>query len=322
MKRQACMFFLALLIVYPLHAQHAVYLPKPAERGSQDWLSLSLSVDSGLMFGMLYEYVFIDNENDGKYNDMLSKLDWQLNPLVYTGVIIQAEMWKKWILGVGFWIGIPGPLGRMEDRDWGTQALGYTGNLEVYSHHDNFLKEAVFADINFGYNVSGDDSLVFSPLIGFNYKHIFMSGRNGEREIPTYYSWEGLEVITYQQNYYIFYVGAQISWTPMSLLTLQLFTCYSPVVFSFNIDEHVGSATYIDLPIWGQYIHVDAAVFFHILNEINIRLKGSFSYMPVFKGQLYAKPLGSDTYVLYISDRGGGSFILGGADMSFIFNLE
>jgi outer membrane protease len=318
MRIRVLMLILLLCILFPLQAQHALYLPKPPDTKDTDWLSLSMSVDSGLIFGMLYEYVFVDNENDGKYNDTLSRLDWQLNPLVYTGITIQAEMWKSWIFTAGFWVGIPGPLGRMEDRDWGTESLGYTGNLESYSHHDNILKEAFFADTNFGYSILNNDDLFFAPFIGFNFKHIYMSGRNGEREYPTYYSWEG-EVITYQQNYYIFYVGAQISWTPLSLFTLQLFTCYSPVVFSYNIDVHNWKATYIDLHIWGQYIHVDAAVSLHISEWINLRLKGNFSYMTAFKGQLYIKPDGSDTYFLDTSLRGGGSFILGGAEISVIF---
>jgi outer membrane protease len=323
MKKIVGIILFILFVMFPLCAQHADYLPHGKSVITSDWISLMISVDGGVIFGKLFEYVYVANDNDGEFNDVLSRLDWQLNPLVYAGITMQAEMWDNWILGVGAWMGIPAALGRMEDRDWGTDALGYTGNLMSYSHHDNVLKEAVFADINFGYKVTIDDTLVFLPLIGFNYKHIFMSGRNGVKEIPSIpkITWEG-EVITYQQNYYIFYVGAQISWSPLPFLTMQLFAGYSPITFSYNIDYHVNDATYVDLPVWGQYISVEAGILFHLIDGYSIRLKGNFEYIPSFQGQLFGKPYGSDEYALYTSNRGGGSFILGGAGLALIIDLN
>jgi len=319
----ACFLFLAI----SLSAQHATYLPGNDYQIDEDWLTLSISLDSGMLFGMLYEYVFLDNESDGKFDDMVSRLDWQLNPLVYTGLTMQAEMWDQLVVGLGFWLGIPGPLGSMEDRDWvdPNYPHPYTGTLGIISFSDNVLKEAVFADINVGYKIFEDDILLIIPLLGFNFKHIYMCGRNGYQESPPGTwdtSWFGQEAITYQQNYYIFYLGIQTVWSPLHFLDLQLFASYSPVVFAFNVDKHLlTSYDYVDIPVWGHYVYVDAAINFRIINELSVKLHGSFSWIPIFKGDLYAKDADEDIYILYPSNRGGGSLIMGGINISIVLNL-
>jgi outer membrane protease len=301
-----------------LSAQHAAYLPRNNYQIDEDWLTLSISLDSGMFFGMLYEYVFIDRDADGYYNGLYSKLDWQLNPLIYSGFTMQAEMWEQMVIGLGFWLGIPGLLGTMEDRDWDDD-----GDYIKFSHHDNYLMNAIFADINIGYNVIKNDVFVFSPLIGFNYKHILMSGRDGYAQYPPTDPPKPAsgDLIHYEQNYYVAYFGFQTSWAPVPLFSMQLFCSYSPMVFGFNIDNHLSkNMDYIDIPVWGHYVYINAAIFFHIINELSVKLHGSFSWIPVFKGNIYAKKSSEDTYALYSNGRGGGSLIMGGINISIVLN--
>ncbi|MBN1797107.1 MAG: omptin family outer membrane protease [Spirochaetales bacterium] len=325
MKRIYFLFLLSVVIVSSMSAQHATYLPDRAPEINAGWLRLDIAVESGVLFGMLYEYVFIDFESDDKYDDMLSRLDWQLNPLFYAGVTVQAEMWEQLVVGLGFWLGVPLPLGYMEDRDWGNGG-GYTGNLEIFSHHDNMLLNAVFADINAGYNLVKDSTLVFTPLIGFTIKHVLMSGRDGYQEQPpgTLVQTFDEELITYEQNYYICYIGAQVCWTPHPLLSLQLFCCYSPLVFAYNVDRHLHpsvAAEYLDLPEFGHYIHVNPVVFIHILKDVSIKAQGSLTYVPEFKGKIYTRPLSGGSF-LYITDhKGGASMLAWGMNIACVVHL-
>jgi outer membrane protease len=329
MRIRVLMLILLLCILFPLQAQHALYLPKPPDTKDTDWLSLSISVDSGLIFGMLYEYVFVDNENDGKYNDTLSRLDWQLIPLVYTGFSLDAELFKSFTIGLGGWVGIPAVVGYMEDRDWGTLALGYTGILESYSHHTNYLYNAFFADINLGYNIVKTDSLVCIPLLGFNYKHFFMSGRDGYQEVPPGSPPNPLsgELITYEQNYYIVYIGVKTFFAPLPWLSIQLFAAYSPIVFGFNVDKHLHPsvrADYIDIPQWGQYVDVNVAAMFRIMNDFAIKLQGEYMYVSQFQGDLYAKLIhtGSNDFVRLSSSKGGASLESLNISLGCIFGIS
>jgi outer membrane protease len=329
MRIQTCVLFLTLCVIFPLQAQHAVYLPKPPETQVADWISMSLAVDSGLMCGMLYEYVFIDNENDGKFNDMLSRLDWQLNPLVYVGFSLDAELLNLFTLGLGGWLGIPSVLGYLEDRDWGTPMLGYTGNLEGFSHHTNFLYNAFFADINLGYNLIKTDPLVCIPLLGFNYKHFLMSGRDGYQEVPPGNLPTELsgELITYEQNYYIVYMGIKAFYSPLPWLGIQLFACYSPMVFGFNIDKHLHPsvrADYIDIPLWGQYVNVNLAALFRIMNDFMIKLQGEYMYVSQFQGDIYAKLIyqGSNDFVKITSSKGGASLYSINISLGCVFGIS
>jgi len=228
------------------------------------------------------------------------------------------------VVCLGFWLGIPGPLGYMEDRDWVDPiTVVYTGTLGIISFHDNVLRDAVFADINVGYHILKDNILTITPFLGFNFKHIYMSGRDGYQERPPgtlYASFSG-EVITYEQNYYIFYLGIQATWSPLLFLDIQLFACYSPLVFSYNVVIHMPDDEYLDLAAWGHYIYINPAINFRVIENLSLKVHGSFSWVPIFKGASYTKKVYDDEYILFTNSRGGGSLILGGVNLSIILDL-
>ncbi len=324
MKKIVGIILFILFVMFPLCAQHAQFLPKEHKQSTGDWLRWSVSADSGMFFGMLYEYVFIARDSDGQYNDTLSRLDWQLNPLVYCGFSLDAELFHNFTLGLGTWLGLPALLGYMEDRDWDAN----NGDYISFSHHDNFLINAVFVDFNIGYNVINTDSFVLVPLLGFNYKHFRMAGRDGYQEQPPGSVPNTLSgvLITYEQNYYIPYVGVKTFWSPVQLLSLQFFACYSPMVFGFNIDNHLHPsvrADYIDVPLWGNYLSVDIVVYLNLMNDWSLKLHAGYMYITKFKGDIYARLiyLGSNDYVQSSSSRGGASLQLLNVSLGVVFDI-
>jgi outer membrane protease len=319
------LFLILLLITYSLHAQHALYLPDKNRESESGWLQFAASAETGLLAGMLYEYVFIADDPDGIFNDMLSRLDWQLNPLFYAGVTLQVELWNQLTVDLGFWAGIPALLGSMEDRDWVDPGTGnYTGILGIISFHDNFLTNAFFIDVNVGYKAVDSPCFILTPLIGFNWKHILMSGRNGHQEKPPgtpVGTFDG-EVITYEQNYFIYYFGVQATWAPHPLFQLQLFCCYSPLVFGVNIDKHLlRSLEFVDLPVFGHYFCANPAVCLNITEDLSLRLEGSFNYIPAFQGKIYARPLSGGDYSLSNDSKGGAGMITWGITLGCVIQL-
>src|SRR4030042_6152165 len=87
-----CMALLCcLFLAAPLFSQHAVQLESwraspTDEAGKVTAPILSLGLDSGVLFGIIGEWVFVDREADNAYDDVLSWLDWQQKPLFYAGL--------------------------------------------------------------------------------------------------------------------------------------------------------------------------------------------------------------------------------------------
>ena len=304
-----------------LYAQHAPELESfrfsPEEKtGRETAFALSIGPDSGFLFGMLQEWVFIDRDGGNAYDDVLSRLDWQQNPQFYLGVSGSLMPLPRFFIGFGGWMGIPGILGYLEDRDWDA----VTGVYDHFSHHDNLLKNSLFFDLNVGYCFIRSSYVLLNGLLGFNYKQIHMTGENGWREyppgspaIPMYG-----EVIDYELNFFIPYLGVELNYAPAQILSVDVFLSVSPwITFVYDRDDHILAGEYFqDLPQWGFHLSGVISLSFHLGGGWNLCLKNTIMWSPPIKGPSFVG--GS----LSAGELAGASLLLGGVSLSLKWSFS
>jgi hypothetical protein len=273
-----------------------------------------------MLFGMLNEWVFCDINGNGAYDFTLSRLDWQLDPLCYAGVSLSLEPLPRFFIGFGGWLGIPGTLGFLEDRDWD---LG-TGIYIIFSHHDNVLVSAQFADINLGYSIVYENNFVLNAITGFNFKRFTMSGRNGYQEIPpgTPFATFPGEVINYECNIFIPYFAAEAAWAPLPFLSIDAFISVSPpLTFVYARDNHVGGNYFVDRPQFGFFITGILNLSLHLGAGFDLRLHNMVMWLPPIKGTTYVLTPGNDYFTTNPLSRGGSSLIIYGITISIGLSL-
>jgi outer membrane protease len=273
----------------------------------------NIGLDEGVMFGMLQEWVFINRGGNTGYNDVLSRIDWQQSPQFYIGATGSIMPFPRFFIGFGGWLGIPSLLGYFEDRDWDP----ITGIYSGISHMQNTLINSVFYDINLGYSFIYDTNTILNLLIGFNFKQISMYAQNGWDEVPP----GGPPVlrsdraIDYEINFFIPYIGIELKYSPVPVLSLDTFLSISPwITFIYDRDFHHtspwGPEYFQDLPQWGFYFSGVISLCFHIANGWNIRLKNTIMWSPPIKGPSFLD--GS----LSGGELAGASLLLGGVSLS------
>jgi outer membrane protease len=305
---------------FSLFAQHALQLEgyqfpgTDPGQGNGNPITFHIGIESGALFGMINEWVFKDVKANQSFDFTVSRLDWQLDPLFYIGAVGSVKPCPRFYIGFGGWLGLPGLFGYLEDRDWDET----TGDYIVFSHHDNVLVNAQFADINIGYSFLEENTLILNGIIGFNFKRIYMSGRNGWQEDPpgTVTSVYTYEVITYELYFFTPYLALEAAWAPVPLLTIDAFLSASPfLTFAYAHDKHVGGHVYDDFPQFGFSFSAVLCLSLHLGAGYDLRLKNYFVWIPPFKGRDY------QDNNFQSSVKGGASLITYGVSLSIVTGL-
>ena len=247
------------------------------EKAPERKMSINASFDTGILYGMIQEYVYTDNRT-------LSKLDWDLKPLVYAGFSIVGT-YNNILLSFASWHGCNSNLGLMEDYDWVEP-----GTLTHYSRHSNVLEKAVFTEISTGVRIINTGTFSFSTIAGFNYSLVKMSARNGYIEYPPGSLREdvyGLGII-YEQKYYIPYLGLALT---------KMYGDNSGIIaaikFSFfgtckAVDNHIKTGIdYYDRVESVRFIHVEAGVFYNISDNTRFFISPAYTFIPEQSGNSY-----------------------------------
>jgi outer membrane protease len=286
------------------------------ENVGQNVFSFNIAPDFGMMFGMLQEWVFINRDGRTSFDDVYSRLDWQLNPLFYIGAAGSLMPIPRLFFGFGGWLGIPGLLGYEEDRDWDE----LTGVYEVYSYLNNVLSNALFLDFNVGYSLVYQTFLTFNCIIGFNLKQFHMVGQDGWQESPpgTFDQYLVGPAIDYELNYFIPYIAGELAWAPVNWLSFDLFLSVCPfLTFVYDRDYHIlRDLTFQDLPVFGFYIASALSISIYFGSGFSFNIKGNFQWAPPFKGNTYMEGY------RVVNARGGSSLLLGGISIGFKYTFS
>src|SRR3989304_6387100 len=115
--RKICLLLLFIMTPLSLSAQHALQIEGYQYQPDKTF-SFDIGLETGALFGTIGEWVFFDKNGDGSFSFVESRLDWQCNPLFYTGLAGSVEFLPRFFIGFGFWLGGPRLLGFMGERGW------------------------------------------------------------------------------------------------------------------------------------------------------------------------------------------------------------
>ena len=235
----------------PARAMHATGQPGSGSlQTTAGGFSFSLGSSVGLVEGTASELVYY-YPNGRKFK--LSELTWDLKDVVMAGVHGSVG-YSRWLrLNLGVWSALNEGNGMMVDRDWAYAPTASAAFLEPNDqnwthesrHPDTSLDKGTIVDVNLSVLALPAGPFSLRGIVGFKSDTWNWSSRGG-----TYvYSVEGFrdttgafpagqQVITYEQQYSIPYIGVGASWA-WPAFQLESHLLYSPLVSASDSDYHV-----------------------------------------------------------------------------------
>ncbi len=265
-------------------------------------LSFEFSPEFGVLMGTVNEYVF--DEHCKNTNNMLSRLDWDLQCTPYFSGKIDFTIANLIYIGTKGKIAIPGRSGYIQDYDWKnstTDAWIHDDPHELtnYSKNTNFLDHYYNLSFAAGGKISIKDTLYIIPLISYEYSYIkfhatdgFYAYKNDDFKIHNITG----DSFTYEQESNILKTGLQIDFEPIPKIFISTDFYISPGLAHINaLDCHIDrSLAFFDEMNNGILLQTGSSVFYNINNNNKLGFTLNFEYLPVSKGQTSFKSLDSN----------------------------
>ncbi|MEJ5360790.1 MAG: omptin family outer membrane protease [Spirochaetota bacterium] len=245
---------------------------------------LETNTGVGYSQGIIGEYVY-DN------NRLLSRLNWNIDYLWYYHFSV-ALGYNSFFAKIQVHNGINDKIGAIDDSDWVDKNNPSTKTH--YSKHDNYLERYASYSCNIGFKSEITESINLKPYIGFLYKSLKMSARDGYLEYPPGSPKDpvyGVGII-YEQRYYIPFIAlaSEINITE----TIGILAGISVSLFAYaeDIDNHVHRNPGDDIDFYANYegiiyFHAYAGCFLSLNDTIKIALSILYEYVPEQKGDTY-----------------------------------
>lgn len=199
----------------------------------------------GLANGEAKEHVY-DYDGPGGARCQLSRLDWDIKNVVMGGGSLsvrpfsgQNPFLERFTVNGGMWIALTEGSGEMDDYDWlDTGSADWTH----YSLSDVDVTEGYRLDLNLAFDVWANPSFAVRAMAG--YKQDGWSWEDsGDYQLYPEYGYipkylDGENMINYEQEFRMPYLGATVDWT-WEALTVSGYLTWSPIVEATDWDEHV-----------------------------------------------------------------------------------
>ena len=211
----------------------------------------SLSPLFGFQYGQADEIVYKYPTSDIYYSELL----WDLRPMFYAGFNIDFSPRNPFesnglLLSSTLKFGLTFKTGIIENRDW----LGEDDELTHYSRHNLFLKRAILTDLTVGYSFRLTNIFALGAYLETSFMHYSWIAKDGFGQYPWGEHFFQGQVINYMQNWIIISPGLSLKLRLSSLLSLEGVFSYSPVIFCFARDHHIGrDDVFLDYPRWCHY---------------------------------------------------------------------
>lgn len=242
-------------------------------------LTVRAAADTGLLYGKIQEYVYSSGKD-------ISRLDWEIMPLIYTGFSLCAA-YGNYSLAFGLWSGINYNAGNIEDFDWENG----DSTLTHYSKHDSILEKALFTDINLSYidKYSGRFSIIYRA--GFTTSTVKMAAVNGYLEYPP--GSEKVDLygtgITYEQALYAPYAGLGIDLPLTGKVSVSANVNFSIFAWCASVDNHLNrNLIFYDNVYSAIFLHAETSITYTLIENIRLRLAAAYTLLPETKGSSYA----------------------------------
>lgn len=208
----------------------------PAKEGSKLPVTGSFSVN--LLNGDAVEHVYDYETMDGRRRQ-LSRLDWDLSEIFMAGGEISARVAPKVTINAGLWLALTEGSGEMDNYDW----LDYASTEPThYSLSEVDVTEGYAIDVNATVDLLQRESITLRGVAGYKQNGWTWTDRGvfalypefGPRPIDL----EGENLIDYEQEFRIPYIGAQAAMAVQSV-AVSMYANYSPIVEANDWDHHI-----------------------------------------------------------------------------------
>lgn len=242
----------ALLAFAPAAARAGYVSGNPDSRvstTSSAGMTFSLGASLGVVEGTASEFAFYYPYGK-KFK--LSELTWDIKDVAMGGLHGTVGFGRRVRLNFGAWSALSEGSGRMIDRDW-DYPDSYTlflepngGNWTHESRHpDTSLDKAIIFDQSLSVLALQLGSFSLSGLVGYKHDTWRWSARGGTYTYSLYGFRDlsgsiapGKQVIVYEQQYSIPYVGVSAGWARPAF-QMQAHVLYGPAVTASDSDYHV-----------------------------------------------------------------------------------
>jgi len=290
--------------------------------------SFSLCPQFGLVSGHVEEIVYPTTTKA----PMLSLLLWDMKPVFYYGFLMDfspVKPMEKWgfFSGLSLKFGIPGPSGRMEDKDWLSDE---NTELTCYSIHDNITKEIFLLDYSAGVSFPFFNILLVKTFINISYMLFRFNGENGHGFYPWRNPPEKIfngKVISYRQEWFHAAPGVSLGFSYKEYFLVEISFMATPLVISAGLDEHKYKedyehkyeekiVQYRDRMKGGVMLEPGFKFFVPVTRRMGVSWEISWRYINGTRGDSYERaantgePIGSGIDVLSANEAGSGLSIL------------
>lgn len=226
--------------------------PDPgAPQGPGAGVSFSLAASVGLLEGTATELAFY-YPYGRKFK--LSELTWDLQDIVMAGVNGSVDIGRRFRINLAAASALSAGNGMMVDRDWNysdVQSMFLEPSAHNWTdesrHPDTSLDTGINLDLNLSVLALQAGPFALRGLVGCKYDSWKWSARGGTYIYSTEYYGSrdragsfpaGEEVITYEQQYVIPYLGVGASWTKTAF-QIESHLLFSGAVYARDTDYHV-----------------------------------------------------------------------------------
>lgn len=201
------------------------------------YLGTSLGMENG---DMTYT---IRGPEDGGWR---SKLEWPLDGVLYAGGDLSALVGERFQIAASIWKSLNDDAGTMKDSDWLDEyssylELVYGDDKAVYGEFDSTI-DALQVDLNGQFAFLRGPNWALSAILGYAYTSWEWTAGDGFQRSP-FRDFNVGQVsgtgIVYEETINVPYLGVSLSFTPMSVIGMNLYTLYSPIARCKDIDDHV-----------------------------------------------------------------------------------
>jgi len=304
-------FFTFLVIIFI-----SFLLINPAICDAQSNYGFSVAPQFGFVHGQALEFVYPSSNN--LKSEILSELRYDMKPVFYLGLQVDfglTNLMKSpgFFSSIIFKAGFSGDSGFHENRDWRSTE---NDALTDYSVHTNKTREFFWLDAALGVSIPIESLFYIKPFFSGSWMRFAYTGRDGYGlyargkkydefgnpipdssmfptmffpidDNPVYYSYEGRDVIRYQQEWLLLAIGFSVGTDFFSPFSLDLSFQISPFTYCAAMDEHLTTnVTYLDYTSFGFFFEPKGNISIAI-NKIDLSLAFTYRYIAKTRGQSY-----------------------------------
>ena len=273
-----------------------------------------------MMYGQVREHVYIYD----KY--LLSRLDWDVEPLLGLTFGWARKVSAESCLGVSFMIGLPGGSGMIKDYDWadkGDDEYLLNNVWTHYSAHPNNIESAFRINLDYISRLAEGEGRRLDYLLGIMWQHLSFEAQGGFYQYPPRSDPQNLTglVSSYTTDIVLPVVGLMYSRSPGDAFAMSSLLKFGIAGFQLAYDQHhLRDIDFFDYYFLIPYIEARQSFALAFGNRNAVEFALFAVWYPKTYGSSYIKDLAEQATYRLRSTGAASSYFLGGeVSMHFSF---